>query len=162
MSFAEIIKTYGEGKGEKAMVAINNLISDYLRKALPEEDYRCLCKKVFGVLSDGHYDKDFADAQIANMYYADKDGEHFAPYWTEGEARELYNANKAKIKQGYNFFDFEVALNMVKSDYYGIMDKWFPDSKDNEQRYVDLALNWLNDDDNPYGDQKVWGYFNGR
>jgi hypothetical protein len=27
-------------------------------------------------------------------------------------------------------------------------------------RMVDLAVNWLRDDDNPYGKCKAWGYFN--
>lgn len=62
----------------------------------------------------------------------------------------------------YNFYDFEVALNMIKSDYCPLLKRWFPDEdKDSHlKRLVSLTVNWLNDTDNPYGSEKVWGYFN--
>ena len=59
----------------------------------------------------------------------------------------------------YNKWDFEVALNMIKSDNYPLLKEWFPDEKDLMGRILELTINWLNDEDNPYGDAKVWGYF---
>lgn len=117
------------------------------------------------VLSDN---KDFADMQISKMYYEDKTGKHFAPYWTESEAKDLYMKNKSSFPSDYNFYDFEVALNMIKSDYCPLLKKWEQASQSaagnnadsHMSKILDLTINWLNDPDNPYGNEKVWGYFN--
>ena len=52
-----------------------------------------------------------------------------------------------------------VALNMIKSDNWLLLKEWFPDEKDLQDKIIDMTINWLNDEDNPYGDSKVWGYF---
>lgn len=41
-------------------------------------------------------------------------------------------------------------------------DMWFADDSEEQlmDKMVDLAVNWLRDDDNPYGHCKAWGYFN--
>lgn len=45
-----------------------------------------------------------------------------------------------------------------------MLRKWFPSATDKEleQKVVESTVNWLNDDDNPYGTAKVWGYLNGK
>lgn len=30
-----------------------------------------------------------------------------------------------------------------------------------DTKIISMAINWLNDDDNPYGTEKIWGYMNG-
>ena len=93
-------------------------------------------------------------------YYVDSEGQkHYAPYWTDAEVEEIYKLNKSSIPDAYNLFDFMVTLNMIKSDYHNIVEGWF-EGADNEKRYIELAINWLDDDDNPFGEEKVWKYFN--
>ena len=40
-----------------------------------------------------------------------------------------------------------------------LQKKWFPNG-DHLDKIVELTINWLNDSDNPYGDSKIWSYFN--
>lgn len=51
-----------------------------------------------------------------------------------------------------------VALNMIKSDNYLLLKEWFPETNV-QDKILEMTINWLNDEDNPYGDHKVWGYF---
>ena len=90
----------------------------------------------------------------------DSEGQkHYAPYWTDSEVEGIYELNKSSIPSAYNLYDFMVTLNMIKSDYHNILEGWF-EGADNEKRYIELAINWLDDDDNPFGGERVWKYFN--
>ena len=95
------------------------------------------------------------------VFEDDNDVEHRAPYFTMGKAQEIYETVKDEIKP-YNQWDFAVVLNMIYSDNYNLLMKWFPEDSEEQlmDKMVDLAVNWLRDDDNPYGHCKAWGYFN--
>ena len=75
--------------------------------------------------------------------------------------REVYDNIKSEIR-GYNCWDFFVALNMIKSDNCPLLEKWFPAStkEDRDKKLVEMTVNWLNDEDNPYGSSKIWDYLN--
>ena len=114
-------------------------------------------------VNGGHFDKAFAEDAISRFYYVDLNGvKHQAPYWTESEVRALYDGVRSKIP-AYNFHDFEVTLNMVKSDNCNKLRRWFPQitDKDMVNKLVDEAINYLDDEDNPYGTEKIWKYING-
>jgi hypothetical protein len=53
------------------------------------------------------------------MYYTDSDGRHYAPYWEDVSA--IYNMNKRSLNKDYNKWDFEVTMNMIKSDYFPLL-----------------------------------------
>jgi hypothetical protein len=162
MTLTQLIKRYGTSKGEDVMWASVDLISKTLETHLNAKEFEAIQKKIHYIMVGGHYDKEFAEKQIAVMYYKDSEGQkHFAPYWTEDDVRAIYNEIKSSIPE-YNFYDFEVALNMIKSDYCPLLKRWFPNesSEDHLKRLVALTVNWLDDEDNPYGTEKVWLYFN--
>lgn len=171
-SLKELIKTHSVGKDPKAMEGITDIIGDFLKNNVSEDAYCTLYKDIYSELVGGHYNKEFADEQIAKMYYTGTAGEkHFAPYWTENEAKDIYEKVRAKIPTEYNFYDFEVVLNMAKSDYCPLLQKWhkeiLPSETDESAsekwcnaKFIDLAVNWLNDPDNPFGKEKAWEYFN--
>jgi len=89
------------------------------------------------------------------MYYTDTDGRHYAPYWED--ITPIYNVNKRSLNKDYNKWDFEVTMNMIKSDYFPLLREWFPDEKDLRDKIIELTINWLNDED--YPDHKIWNYF---
>lgn len=168
MNLKELISSSGKSDA-KTMEAVTGIIGDFLRQNVSEEAYCSLYKDIYSELIGGHYNKEFADRQIPKMYYTDADGKkHYAPYWTEAEAKELYDSVKGKIPSVYNFYDFDVALNMIKSDYCPLLEKWYnkltPASADIktwfEEMITELTVNWLDDDNNPYGNEKIWRYFN--
>ena len=162
-SLLQFIKKYGEGKGEAMMWKSVEIISDALDKHMDEATRTALTRRLYGEMAGGHYDEAFAKEDVKKMYYTDSDGQKkYAPYWTDEQVREVYNSVKADVPKAYNFWDFYVALQMIKSDNCPLMRKWFPDAtpEDMNKKFVDLTLNWLKDEDNPFGSEKVWGYLN--
>ena len=93
------------------------------------------------------------------MYFEKNGIKHYAPYWDD--ITPLYMINKKKLLHQYNKWDFMVALNMIKSDNYILLCQWFPEANEMElqDKIVEMTVNWLNDEDNPYGDGKICGYF---
>jgi hypothetical protein len=91
------------------------------------------------------------------MYYEENGVRHYAPYWED--LSTIYSANKRKLEFPYNRWDWEVTMNMIKSDYCPLLKRWFPDEKDMIDKIIDLTINWLNDEDNPFGESKIWCYF---
>lgn len=140
-----------------------SIISDFIEKKMPEEDKETLLRKMYGAMSSCHYNEEFAKEDVAKMYYVDEDGsERYAPYWTESQVKDVYESVRDEIPE-YNMWDFYVTLQMQKADNCPLLRRWFPDasSSDMDTRFVELAVNWLNDADSPYPDGKIWHYLNG-
>lgn len=138
------------------------LISDKLDDILTEEEHMKLLKKVYCKMSGGHYNDMFAKEQVAHMHFTDKSGiKHQGPFIPEPEATMLYDKVRTQIGN-YNLYDFYVTLQMVYSDNYNMLVDWFGNMPNDDlvNKITAMAVNWLNDDDNPYGSEKIWGYFN--
>lgn len=164
MKILDLVKKYSADSSD--YIDVIDILSDYI-EAGDKEKCHNICKEIYYRLVGGHYNKEFADEQIPKMYYEDKEGKHYAPYWTDSTVEQIYKLNERNIPQVYNKYDFEVTLNMIKSDYKIILDKWYDENpadmdKDSwvDKKCVELAVNWLNDEDNPFGTEKVWRYFN--
>ena len=157
-------KQYGAGKGESMMWDTLALVSDAMEASMPREEREELKRKLYGKLSGGHYNEQYAMEDVAKMSHRDaRTGMvRKAPYWPVPAVRDIYEGVKGDLK-GYNCWDFFVTLNMVATDDAGIVDRWFPNISDKERdgKLVELAVNWLNDPDNPYGEKKIWCYMNG-
>lgn len=162
MTLFELIRKYGKNKGEDVMWQSTQMISDTLEKHLDKDELLKVKKEAYAMMNGGHYNKEFAEEQISKMYYIGTEGaRRNAPYWTEEEVSRVYESVRGSIPE-YNMYDFMVTLNMIKSDNCQLVKKWFPNEGKEErtQRFIDMAVNWLRDEDNPYGTEKIWGYFN--
>ncbi|MBO6068795.1 MAG: hypothetical protein J6P50_06235, partial [Bacteroidales bacterium] len=118
-----------------------------------------MMRQLYGQMSHGHYDQEYALADVAKMFYIDKVGaKHSAPYWNENQVREVYEQVKKEIPAGYNFWDFYVALQMTKSNTSELIEKWFPNAtpEEREKKIVELAVNEFNDPDSPDNGHKIW------
>lgn len=135
------------------------LLTKEIERYIPASEYERLAKDIYELSQGKHFDEYFAKEQISKMYYEENGIKHYAPYWDD--VTSLYTINKKRLIYPYNKWDFEVALNMIKSDNCPLLKEWFPNASKEElqNKIVDLTINWLNDPDNPYGDSKVWGYF---
>lgn len=163
MTLYELTKHYGEGKGESTMWATLEIVSEAIEKKMSEEDRHHLLRKLYGAMSGEHYNEDFAAEDVAKMYHTAKDGtKHYAPYWTMQAVRPIYDSIKGEIP-GYNACDFYVTLNMVASKQWPIVERWFPNAtpQERDQRFVELAVNWLKDPDSKSDGHKIWSYLNG-
>lgn len=163
MTLYDITKKYGTGKGEGMMWKTVQVISDAVEESMPEADRKELVREIYGEMSGGHYDEAFAMEDIARMYYTDKSGsKHRAPYWAVSTMEVVYDSVKQDIRD-YNFWDFAVTLNMVASDNWRLLESWFPEmtEQDRNTRLVQMAVNWLKDEDAQHPDAKIWHYLNG-
>lgn len=162
MSIYSILKDGLKGEGSDKMWCTTKLLSDYIDEYIPEKQKNILMTKVYYSMNGGHFNDEFAEIAMEKMYYIDETGsKHYAPYWTGEEVMGIYNTVRNKIP-AYNFYDFEVTLNMVKSDNCLKLKKWFPDATKEEmlEKLVEEAVNYLDDEDNPYGSEKIWRYLN--
>lgn len=161
MNLYELIKTHFNGKDEEVMWKSIELISKFVDDRVDPECKEKLMADVFGLMSNGHYDEDFAEKAIKKMYYLDKNGrKHYAPYWTEDQLEDIYDKIKNKIPD-YNLYDFMVTFNMLASDNWKMLHDWYPEITPEmmANKVTDLTLTWLDDDDWPTK-SKIWDYFN--
>lgn len=128
------------------------LLCETLKEYVPEDEYCNLAKKIHEANVGPHFNEEFSRKQISKMYYTENGIKYYAPYFGEG----LYNQYKRQLKYNYNKWDFDVTLNMIKSDNYLMLKQWFPD-ENLENKIIEMTINWLNDEDNTDG--KIWKYF---
>ena len=162
MDIYNILKEGLRGEGSDKMWCTTKILSDAIEQYVPDKQKDGIKTKVYYSTFGGHFNRDFANAAISKFYYVDLSGvKHQAPYWTESEVKNIYDTVRIKIP-AYNLYDFEVTLNMVKSDNCNKLIKWFPDADKDEllEKLVEEALNYLDDEDNPYGNEKIWKYLN--
>ena len=162
MTVYSILKEGLRGEGSEKMWCTTKILSDSIEEYVPEKQKEALLNKIYYSMNGGHFDKESAERAISKFYYVDLEGvKQQAPYWTESEVKPLYDRVRSKIPS-YNFYDFEVTLNMVKSDNCNKLRRWFHDDDQEElmDKLVEEAVNYLDDSDNPYGNEKIWKYLN--
>ena len=139
---------------------LSNKVSDHLDK----EEKHYLKRKIWCIISDGHYNEKYAEEDVAKMYIPTNNGNLYAPFYKLEKTTQIYNSLKKSndILSNYNEYDFYVVMNMIKSDNYNLYKKRFPGYNDDmlDELFVEDALNWLDDMDNPYGTSKIWKYLN--
>ena len=163
MTLYDITKKHAEGKGEDMMWKTVRIISNAVESDMDEHAKDKLIRKIYGAMSDGHYTEELAMADIKNMYYTDGKGQmHKAPYWPEEAVEEIYEAHKDEIPD-YNEYDFMVTMNMIASDSWCMLTRWFPsyDANEMNEKIAEMAVNWLSDEDWPTK-TKIWDYLSSR
>ena len=141
------------------------IVSDAIEAKMSDKDKAELNAKIYGMLSGGHFDEEHAMEAVSKMYYTDKDGaKRYAPYWTIPQVEEVYESVKEEIPEAYNEWDFFVVMQMQKADLCPLFQKWWPNAtpEQMDEKFAQSAVNWLNDEDNPYGEKKAWGYLHGK
>lgn len=164
MTIYDIVSKYGKGKGESQMWDSVKYISDFIEpmKNSHKEEYWRFIKGLYASIAGKHYNEEFAEWQVEQMYFEDKKGNiHKAPYWTKDKIKEVFETIKNKIPSTYNCWDFYVTLNMIKSDNYCMLKDWFPNEEELDSKFIDMAINFLNDIDYENNKCKIWSYFNG-
>ena len=162
MTIYEMTKSLGKGKGEDMMWTTTHIISNAVEESMDKDARHHLKRAIYGALSGGHYNEEYAMEDVASMYYKDARGnKHFAPYWAVPQVQEIYSNIKGEIPS-YNEWDWFVTLQMTKADYCPMLEKWYPDitTEQKDAKLVELALNWLKDEDSPYPTGKIWHYLN--
>lgn len=124
MELYELIEKYGKGKGEQVMWKATMLVSDFIKpmKESDKKGYWTLMRQVYGMMSDGHYNEEFALHDVAQIEYTDKEGKSKkGAYWTVEQTEEV--GKTLTLPAGVNKWDVFVALNVMYSDLCKDMDE---------------------------------------
>ena len=163
MTLYDLTKKYGEGKSEDAMWKAVKIVSDSIETSMDDASKESLMKRIYGSMSDKHYNEELARADVSKMYYTDADGKkHFGPYWPEEAVQGIYDSYRDEIPD-YNFWDFCVTMNMLASDNWCMLKRWFPNYNSSElnEKVAEMAVTWLSDEDWPTK-TKIWDYLSSK
>lgn len=152
MDVMELVQKYGKGQGEGKMWASVAVLNDALvpMKEADKDGYWCIMRKMYGVMSDGHYNEEFAMYDVGMIEYTNKAGERkHGGYWSADQVEEA--TRNYRFPSGVNKWDKYVAFNLMYSD----LCKKFDDGQ-----ILDAAwLFYFADEDWPNGGStKVWDY----
>lgn len=117
------------------------------------------------LMNGGHYDECFAKMAVSKMYYTEDKEKHYAPYWMSSEIESIWNKVNSELEESdYTMWDFYVTMNMLMYDNYRLLEGRYPNSSKDEKTKIIIedAINYLNDEDNPFGSEKIWGYLNAK
>lgn len=152
MTIYDLVEKYGKGQGEGKMWASIAVVSDALEpmKETDKEGYWCIMRKMYGVMSDGHYNEEFAMYDVSAIEYTGKNGEKkHGGYWSAEQVEEA--TRNFRFPSGVNKWDKYVAFNLMYSDLCKKMD-------DGQILEAAFAF-YFNDEDWPGGSgAKVWDY----
>lgn len=113
--------------------------------------YWCMMRKLHGLLYDRHYTPEFADYDVSQLSYTDREGnKHTGPHWSK---EQILQATKDhKFPSGVTDCDKYVAYNATYADL----------CKDFDDAAILQAANrfWFHDEDwSPSGSAtKIWDY----
>lgn len=100
-----------------------------------------------------HFNEECANKAVKKM--ENEDGTR-GPRWSVEEAERIATQYGVNLKgEKFNKYDWFVALNMVRSDFYRAVVNMT--GSDNVKHFVELTKAWLNDKDIESG--KMWFYF---
>ena len=152
MDVMELVQKYGKGQGEAKMWASVAVLSEALEpmKETDKENYWCILRKMYGVMSDGHYNEEFAMYDVGMIEYTGRNGEKKrGGYWSADQVEEATRG--FRFPSGVNKWDKFVGFNLMYSDMCKKMD---------DAQVLDAAyLFYFADEDWPGGSStKVWDY----
>lgn len=164
MTYFDLVKKYGSGKGETAMWQSLGKVSEVIEgmRTTHPDKYWKLFKETYAAMCGPHFNEEFGMWQIEQMYFKDRNGNiHRAPNWTKEQYKQVYEAYKSKLGD-YSCWDFAVTIEMQYTDYYCRLKSWFPSATEDDikMKAVEMAIDYLNDIDDEEGG-KIWKRYNG-
>ena len=161
MDFIEFVDKYQQEMSPEQMLSIAKAMGKYLSYKLSDVEVHHLCAMVYGVLSEEHFDKHFADDAIKKMWYEDEDGnKHMAPFFTEEEIKEAFDKHQDDISD-YNIHDLAVTMNLLRSDHHLLLERYSKDEEELKEMVTMMAVEYLQDPDCLHPTSKIWHNING-
>ena len=161
MDFVGFVEKYQQEMTPEQMLSIAKAIGKYLSYKLSDVEVHHLCAMVYGVLSDEHFDKHFADDAISKMWYEDENGtKHMAPYFTDEEIKKAFKEHQDDISD-YTIHDLAVTMNLLRSDHHVLLERYSKDADELLEMVVVMAVEYLQDPDCLHPTSKIWHNING-
>lgn len=151
MDLYTLISTYGKGLGESKMWESIKAISEELAplKESDKQMYWNMMRRAYGSMSNGHYNKEFAEHDVEKIKYTDKDGKiRSGAYWTAEQVEEAMR--DFTFPASVTIWDKYVAANIMRSDLCKKMD--------DTQVLTATYMFFFADEDWPNPATKVWDY----
>ena len=133
MLIKDLVKNVNDSSTLKSWIPI---MDSYLSK-LDECDYECLCDKLYETIYGEVLSDEKAMKLVQNM-------KPFGEHWTMEEVNQALGGNWKLSTRYYT-------LNMMYNDYHKLF-------QEDTNKYIELALAWLEDEDSDGGDIKTYRY----
>lgn len=155
MTYLEMVKaakkngTFAEKQMWDSVESVSELLDD-IKESHPERYWQFLREQA-GIMLGCHYDKEWADYDVSQITYTDKDGKkHMGAYWT---CEQIEEATKGMtFPTGVTKYDRYVAMNLAYSDFCKKFD-------DEQILKIGHAFFFADEDWSPKGSAtKVWEY----
>lgn len=160
MDYVELINKYREDLTPEQMLGVAEAIGKVASCCMRKEDMQRLCTMIYGVISEGHFDEVWADEAIVKMWYEDEEGRHAAPFFTDEEVKDAFGKRMDDVSD-YNIYDFEVVMNLIRSDYHGTIGKYAKTEEEVKEMTANMAVEYLQDADAAFPTSKIWHEING-
>lgn len=150
MELYELLEKYGKGKGEAVMWESTRLVSDYIKpmKEANPKEYWSLMRQVYGLMSGGHYNEEFALHDVGCIEYTGKEGKiRKGAYWTSDQVEEATKG--MSFPSGTTKWDKFVAFNSFYSDTCKVL---------NEEQILKAAYQFYFADEDFGARNKIWYY----
>lgn len=161
MDFVYFLDKYQQELTPEQMIGVAKAIGRYLTRNMSEVEVHHLCTMVYSVIGEGHFDKNFADEAIKDMWYEDSDGtKHMAPFFSDEEIREVFDKHQDDISD-YTIHDLAVTMNLLRSDHHQLLERYSKDADELKEMVVIMAIEYLQDPDCLHPTSKIWHTING-
>lgn len=159
MNYKELVKdakkqgTWNDETMWKSVDSMSELLHE-VKEAHPQMFWDFM-RKQHGIMFGKHYMKEFAEYDVSQMHYTDKDGKkHTGAYWTIDQIEEATNG--MTFPGGVTKWDKFVAFN----GFYADMCKTFTDEQIIKGAYAFYFMDEDWNEDKPGSSPcKVWEYF---
>lgn len=158
--YMDIVKAKSKTADDKVMWESVQMVDDLLEKMKQAHPnmYKDFINDTINLYYDKHFDSMLADMMVNKMYHSEGKNDNkrkvHGEYYTIDYARKVRNDNR---DMPYNEWDWYVLLNMIYHDNICILMDWYPDEDNYNNKIIDLAINYIEDDD--ASDTKLWDRF---
>lgn len=161
MTIEEIIQENLAGVDARQMKKLARTVSDYVEEYGDAEQKSCVKRQIYGIVGDGHYNREYAEEDIARMCYQDMNGiMHHGPFYAEDKVKEVFARRRDDVSE-YCLWDFAVVMNMIRSDYDHTLTRYAKDEEQLDEIVEMMSVEYLQDADAPHPHGKIWHYING-
>lgn len=162
--YKEMVKAnYGKIKNNDAVMwASIELVDDLLEEMREHHKMRYwqFMRDVHEVMCGKHYDKEYAEWDVEQMYHKAPDGrEYKGAHWSIEQTTEVMQMHRAKLPTEVTPYDFYVALNTQWHDYICWAKGEFATEGEAEEAIIEMAIRFWFLDDDWSEPTKVWEYF---
>lgn len=160
MNYKELVKdakkngTWNETAMWKSVESMSDLLCE-VKESHPQQ-YWDFMREQHGIMFGNHYQKEFAEYDVSQMHYTDKEGKvRHEPHWSVEQADEVMKT--LQFPTEVTKWDWWVALSATHSDLCTVLD---------DEHIINVAYtfyfkdtDWDENSKSGYSKTKVWEYF---